>query len=74
MRDSADVVPLRTSNFALSLSVSLFYVAYPAERFALNGKVKVMLSKNCGFAIECAIERLPEVVKVRIWETSSEPC
>ena len=39
---AADVVHLSTLSSAVSLSVN-FFPAYPAERCALNGKVKVVL-------------------------------
>ena len=33
-----------------SLVVGDIFPVHPTERFALNGKVKVMLTRDCGFA------------------------
>ena len=44
---------------------------HPTERIALNGKVTVMLTKVCSLP-RCAIDMA--LMKVHIWETSSEPC
>ena len=41
----------------------MFFPVHPAERFVLNGKVKVMLTTVCSAIDELVIE------KVRIWET-----
>ena len=46
MKDVAASVFISTLSCAVSLSVK-FFPAYPAERCALNGKVRVMLTTVC---------------------------
>ena len=43
MKDEATAVGTATVSSVVSLSVK-FFSAHPAERFELNGKVKVMLT------------------------------
>ena len=64
---AADVVYLPALSSAVSLSVN-FFPAYPAERCALNGKVKVVLWLSVYL---CFV--FLDTETVRICETSSEP-
>ena len=56
------------------LVVGDLFSVHQAERFAQNGKVKVMLTKVCSLSsVYRVCCRRMVLVKGRTWETSSEP-